>query len=70
MAMMYFRDINDVQISNTEANIWRIEAAVISLDHHPLICTGVALPLPLTTQNLGKISQREGYHALCLRDLP
>lgn len=46
MAMMYFRDINDVQISSIEANIWRIEAAVISSDHHPtLICTGVSLSI-------------------------
>lgn len=67
MAMMYFKDINDIQISNTEANIWRIEAVMISFDHHTiLICKDVALPLPLMTQSSGKISQKKGYHDLHL----
>lgn len=65
--MMYYKDISDIQTINTEANIWRIEAAMISFDHHSiLICKDVAIPLPLMTQSSGKISQRKGYHDLHL----
>ena len=67
MAIMYFKDISDIQTSNIEANIWRIEAAMIIFDHHSiLICKNVAIPLPLMTQSSGKIPQRKGYHDLYL----
>lgn len=70
-------------MSRIEAHIRKTEAVVICFDHHHiLICTGVALPLPLRTYSSGKISKGRlpsplsvthfirGVHKDCLRIVP